>query len=632
MCFSLSAQLDTLYTGTGALNSGEKLKTAFPKINRAIIKVNDLRVDSIKVIDSKLYLYTPGRTFVSDSIGGSVTTRFPADRIFVNDNVIGKKSKVSGMFLGNRAGGHPMYTNVTVGAALNAQNQLVKDYGVALGNASITDGYMGFSAGTQSIGGCNDGGAIGNETTTGKRKYFYEDLTFGSDGGGNFIEILGTNYNGDQSSFFYTAIDSGAYGYTGRYFWNYPYFWTNFATTNFPTGSTQNLGLNPLYCTAVSYDAGTNKTKVYYSDQITSPAAGLFITSCSKGVPGTGNFAAGRSSSTMGEAAISLGYKTQSYNTYTLSTGVNTKAWGSASASFNEETKASGLDAFATGYRTTASGNYSAVFGNDNLVSGVGTVAFGIDVSTSKNYQIVYNSEEKFSRNGDIQAGLFTTKASNTTSGAAAGLMMVLDFNTTYTATTQYSIIQYGGTVGTVGESGSGDIKWSIWLGAKYVVDSCNLTLNRLYYTGTDLVVGQKIAMASYSTSAMLVDQSSPGGLAYNQTFYVREIGTSGGGKYATFAATSGGAEINITSYNASHYHTFARVNFLANTQTSWGRTFVNAGDDVGNGTTTGIRAILATTDYLGLSRYRPQIYLYGLANRSIRCATTTNYVKVASE
>lgn len=48
-CFSLSAfgQLDTLDTGTGAPNSGEKLKTASPKINDAIIALNALLGDTV---------------------------------------------------------------------------------------------------------------------------------------------------------------------------------------------------------------------------------------------------------------------------------------------------------------------------------------------------------------------------------------------------------------------------------------------------------------------------------------------------------------------------------------------------------------------------------------------------------
>ena len=41
------SQLDTLNTGTGALNSGEKLKTASPKINRAIVALNSLLADTI---------------------------------------------------------------------------------------------------------------------------------------------------------------------------------------------------------------------------------------------------------------------------------------------------------------------------------------------------------------------------------------------------------------------------------------------------------------------------------------------------------------------------------------------------------------------------------------------------------
>jgi hypothetical protein len=634
LSLSVNAQLDTINVGTGPNSrNGDPLRSAFLKTNRAIVKLNDQEWDSAKVIAGELYIYTPTKTFSTDTLTGmaSISPRFESDRAFIMDNVSGKKSRTR-MFLGLRNGGDSIFSFTTIGATLNAQNQLLKDYGVALGNGSVTDGYMGFSAGTQSIGGCNDGGSIGNETVTGKRKYFYEDLTFGNDGGGNYIEIAGTNYNGDQSPYFWSAVDSVGLNWASRNFWNYPYFWTNYGTTNYPTGSTQNLGLNPLYCTGVSYDAGTDKTKIYYSDLITAPSAGLFLTSCSKGVPGTGNFAAGRMSSTISEAAISLGYKTQSWNTYAFSTGYNTKAWGSASASFNEQTKASGQDASSFGYLTTASGAYSSVFGNDNLVSGAGSVGFGIDLNLSKNYQIGYNSVEKFSRNGDIQAGLFTAKAVNTGAGAVAGILFKLDFNTTYKAITQYTIIQTTNTVGEIGESGGGNIDWTIWLGKMYVIDSINLTSNRIYFNNTQLVVGSKIAMNTYTTSAMTTETSCAGGLAYNQTFYIREVGTVGDEEYVTLAPTSGGTEVNITSFNASHYHTFAPVAFIANTQTSTGRNFVNDGDDVGNGTSTGIRCILATTDYLGLSRYQPQLYLYSLANRTVRMAATTNYVQIASE
>ena len=594
---------------------------------------NGTKVDSIKLIDGKLYFYTPTKWISTDTLSGlvDITPRFPSSQLFVNDAIIGKKTRTIN-FQGFRAGGDSIKSNITIGAALGPQNQLWKNYNFTIGNGSVADGYMSTSIGTQSLSGANDAVAFGNETVTGKRRYESPNLTFGNDVGGNYIEILGTSYGGDQSSYFYAAVDSGAYSYAQRAFWNYPIFWTSNATRDYPSGGANSLGLNPLRCTAVSYDSGTNKTKIHYADSLLAPSAATWITSCSRGVPGTGNVSGGRWSSTIGEAAISLGYQTKSWNTYTLSTGYNTKAFGSASASFNENTLASGQAASAFGYNTTASGNYSSVFGNDNLVSGVGSIAFGIDVTLTEPYQLGYNSVEKFARNGDIQAGLLTTKVSNTTTGGASGTLFKLNFNTTYTATTQYSIIQYGGTVGTVGESGSGDIKWSIWLGAKYVIDSCNLISNRIYYTGTDLIVGQKIAMSTYTTSAMTTETTSPGGLAYNQTYYIREVGTLSDGKFATLAPTAAGAEVNITSFNASHYHTFARVSFVGNTQTSFGRTFVNAGDDVGNGTTTGIRCVLVTTDYLGLSRYRPQIYLYGLANRSLRCATTTNYVQVSSE
>jgi len=460
----------------------------------------------------------------------------------------------------------------------------------------------------------DDAVATGNEAVAGAR--LYTSCTLGYDTA-NYV-VIPTSY-GDQSDQFISSVDSAAHAWAQRVFWDFPYFWTNKRTRDFPTGVSPS-GLVRLFCTGVEWD-GTN-TKVWYSDSITS-AADVWVTGCSlDGTKGTANFTAGRRSSTQGESAVSLGWNTRSWSPFAASFNQSTEATGQGAFSTGIQSVASGQGSFTQGYKTTASGEYSTAFGYQTTASGQGATTFGINTVADNNYYVNYNSQANFAEAGDIQGGFYTSKALSTTATPVISILMYVPFESAVTCESKIVAVQTAGSAGTIGETRHYNYSWGVYVGTMYVMDSVNLAADTIFFTGDDLAVDTKLGFNTYEDSTLVDQTEVPGGLTYNTSFYVVTSGTG----WIQVSTSIGGAVRDITSFDDTDYHTFAHNEVLPESAPNLiGSTFADDGDVVGDGVTTGIRPLV----FGALNRYRLQMYFYGLTNRTVRWGTSNNYVIV---
>lgn len=548
-------------------------------------------------------------------------------------------------FMGIRKGGDSIFIEVDEAAALNARNRIILPDGVTLGVQSVVDGYMTVSGGTNTVASANDAAVFGNESMIGRIQIPYFQYELGHDGGGNFLSIHGGDTTdpslggkvwglGDMSDYFITAVDSSTNNdYNSKVFWDYPYIFTDARTRDHHDAASGFIGPNRLFVTGVSYNATTNRTKVYYNDSIYTKGTGWISTNRFNGA-GTGMFAAGiYANAGVGPAAISLGMRTRSLHQAALSTGTGTLAAGNSSSSFGAGTYALGAASSSFGVSTKTTGGASAAFGYYTETEGQGSFAVGANAKTDvvDLYHFAYASNKiaapSSSITGDAQGVLLARGGTSTNAdGNVTALIAALHPNSSYTGITIITAVQTSNTPGYEGESGSWKLEWSAEMGDAHIIDSINLTSNRIYYTSTNpLRVDQKIAFNSYlSTADATGNGDIPGGLGVWQTFYVKTVNNVGN-KYVTVAASQGGAEINITSFNASHIVKMAHWQINGSTLTLIARSFVNDGDDIGNGTTTGIRPYLSVTPhYFGID-----LYNYGLTGRSMRWAHSTNFVVV---
>jgi hypothetical protein len=572
-------------------------------------------------------------------VSSALNALHPHDKLLIVDHD-GKSSIVGDHYMGIRKGGDSIFITVNEAAALNVRNRIILPDGVTLGVQSIVDGYMTVSGGTNTVASANDAAVFGNESMIGRIQIPYFQYELGYDGGGNYLNIHGGDTTdpafggkvwglGDMSAYFHTAVDSSSNNdYNSREFWDYPYIFTDAETKNYPRTSDDYIGPVRLWVTSVSYNSITDRTKVYYNDSILAKGTG-WVSTCRYNGAGTGMFAAGiYSNAGVGNAAVSFGLRTRSLNQGAFSTGVNTLAKGISSASFGKGTYAEGLASAAFGTSTHSYGTNSIAFGTNSYAMGAGSVALGYSSKTGvlDDNRFVYGSNV-WVNEGEAQGGFYARGGISIDDGGnVTTLLQALSPNTSYTGVTIITAVQTDNTPGYEGESGSWKIEWSAEMGDLHTIDSINLISNRIYYTTTNpLRVNQKIGFNTYLNANEYYGTGDvPGGLSNWAIYYVLTVNNVGT-KYITVSVSQGGAEKDITSFNAAQINTMAHWQVNSSTTTLIGRSFVNDGDDIGNGTTTGIRPTLSVIPDL----YGMELWNYGLSGRNLRWVHSTNYVQV---
>jgi|GEM_PF-5524476 len=595
------------------VQNGESMVLVRQKINTIISKTNT--TDTL----TKNYVFGDDSFITSET---DHSFNFGKNNKLYGDKsvIIGNNNQSGGFFVGLRGNGDSIKLDGAYGTMLNNNGRLYRGYGITLGSQSIVDGYMSVSAGTNTICSSNDAHSEGNETVAGRRLYFEVEITAGNDGE-DYYDIDGSGVSpftalGDQSGQFFASVDSGAYNWESKVFWDYPYFFIN----------TDNNGLLQVQCTGVNYNAETNKTRVYYEGNYPDIT---WITSCRFNSTGTGIHSEGKfTSASNGEGSHAEGMFSRAWGGVgTHAEGYYSSATGATSHAQNYATLASGYYSHAQNYFTTASGISSTAMGENTIAEGRGSLALGLESKTNDNYEVAFASG-KFTNIGDAQGIKYVVKGITTSVGPNVSILKKIREHTAYTGLTIVTGVQTTNTFGRIGEAGSWTIKWGFSIDDKYVIDSVNITDDKIYYTGDSLEVNDVLCYASYTDSLENTNGTPIGGLSSSFKLYVHTSGKDGDGLYVKIKLTAGGSVRDLTDAQESFYHTMHRYYIHEPTTELINWSFTNDGDDVGNGTTTGIRP----TMYSRVTYDEMRFYLYGLADRSIRWVMNSDVTMVGTE
>lgn len=603
-----------------------------------VIGENGSVIDTAKIVNDSLAFFVNGTMFRFGNAGnvdqfdrviigvtGDVdynTTLTLGDTDTENHGIGGVALKhdalVGGLFYG-MYNGDSIFIPGHFGNAIGYGSKAYGAFNTVMGAFSIADGVETISMGTNTISSSNDAHAEGNETVTGRGLFHgnIPDLPWTDMGIGYSTDLFGTdtaNYywvRGDYSDWFISEIDQNGHAAPNYHFWDWPYIWVNSAS----------LGPTTVNVQYDYYDADSNKTFIYYDDSIPDVANNWITTNRLNDEAGTGVHTEGKFTSALGEASHAEGYYTQAHAPYSHSEGYLTRVTLGSNAAHSEGilSIANNDGSHAQNYKTQANGLYSTAMGDESIAQGRSSFAFGVDAYAAAEGDIAIGTN-KFDSIGDAQRLIKVSKTTGTAAGPYAMVVFSTQPNTSYTGSTLISGRQTTETTGNIGESASYKIEWGLERGPMCIVDSIDIATDKVYYHGDSLLVDERIQWTSYTNSDMLTFGTAPGGLANNYVnMYVKDAGYSP--HWIQISLTQGGALRNITSEQDTQYHTMSQFDIIGNIQTLIGRTFENDGDDIGNGTTTGIRAALLSS----LNYYQVRIYVYGLADRTIRWVSSSD-------
>lgn len=557
-------------------------------------------------------------------------------------------------------------SDLSAGFANGHYNTITSWDAMASGTANFVDGKISIALGNTNIATGNDGTATGNRTAIGRR--YYEIVYHGVDDslGSDKAFILIPYGEGDVSSYFpYAGInnittrygagsDSDVVGniYSSGYtkaVWDGSTLllandltWALHPFCIVRGGAETDISLVRIL--SAVYSAGWG-TKVYY-DSATEPFADMIgiyssynptviINAINAG--GNGQHSEGRLNSAWGNAAHVEGGETRAWGHYSHAQGYQTRATGQGSHSEGWGTTASGLYSHAQGAYSTASGSYSHAEGYYSIASGMyshaqgyATYATGLQSfsfgkeSLAKRIGENSYSNGKFTFIGDVMHNSIMAKTEKAGVGwhefpiwefTSLTDYKGLDTNRTYSGTIHLTGRQITNTVGEIGESIAYKIDFGFETRKEYSVVSVNADSN-IVVISTTTALPLNTPLLFQSTGSTI------GGLDETSIWYVKTSSND----TIQLSYSIGGARTDLTSAGSGTM-SFMEVRNLGVTRYLIGKTFLDDGDTVGDGLTTGIRATLLPTYFLGRN---PTIRIDGLANRTLRWTAYTEWTEIA--
>lgn len=548
------------------------------------------------------------------------------------------------------------------------RNRVYGSCGVGLGVGSFVDGIYGSALGNNNICSGNDSVAMGGLCVTGRRKFV--PTSHGADelhglGIGVKAFVVIDVVEGDVTPIFPNEIvyDPAIPG--SLVFALHPYCILR-------TGETSGTA----YVILKSEYSAITGTKVWFDNDTDLGDDYEIMSSYAPGHPegfGGGNsmIALGKETNAIGAGAMAEGYKTyangsgahaegkqtKATNNYAHAEGYQSLASGEGAHAEGERTEATGEDSHAEGKNNIASGNYShaegwgnevtgqyghtegyenessgygshsegnltTASGQDSHAEGKGCVASG-NYSHAEGYESVASlpaqhaqgaSDGKFIVAGDAQYTKQVVKKSCAAAGWHDLQLLTVKYSKSYAAETLLIGRQFSVTNGMLGESCAYKYKWFCSRGAKTDFATTDVDIDN-----DRITVAEKIT----SGTPLLFETTDtiPAGLNVSYVFYALYIDDT----HIQVEATLGGGAVDITSVGIGT-HSYSTFRFASLTKELIGRSFIDDGDTVGDGLTTGIRADLHTT-YFNAGKVR--IRIDGIATRDLRFVATTQFSEV---
>jgi len=358
-------------------------------------------------------------------------------------------------------------------------------------------------------------------------------------------------------------------------------------------------------------------TKVWY-DNITDLGASYWILSSYApqhpiGLEGGNSmFAEGKNTNSVGNGAHSEGYATKAWGSGAHAEGYLTKSLANGAHSEGANNIASGLYSHSEGEGSTASGRSSHTEGAANIASGNYSSAMGNYGHASTLCQFVHGGG-RFAINGDAQYSRIVTKISAVGEGWHQMLLLLPSYGKSYAAETLMIGKQFSETNGMTGESIAYKFKWYVDRGIQHNFNTTDVDVdNNTIVVSEKLKSGTKLLL---STTGII-----PTGLNKDYILYVIYVDDT----HIQLESSIGGGALNITSQGTG-VHSYSRFNFKSVTKELIGSSFIDDGDSVGDGLTTGIRADIHQT-YFGAGIV---MRIDQIATRSLRWVATTHYSEV---
>ncbi len=484
-----------------------------------------------------------------------------------------------------------------------------------IGSTGHTDGLISTGVGNSNVASANDSFVGGNLNFLG-RKYFLKSSAGVDDPGlgiGNRCYVIIAASYGDVRKYFPTTYSYYAEN-PGVKTWS-------LAPYGYVKGNEEPDILLVRFL-KTTYDA-VNGTKIWY-DQATTPFVAIngIASSYSPVLPtynpgGNGQFIGGRLCSTWGYGAAAVGIWNKAWRDGAFAAGNGNRVdavSGFAGGSINV-IDTTGLYSAAFGYSNTIYGSNAFVTGRNNVAYANFTKAEGYQSYAKRTYQQSYAGEQ-FDEVGDAQ----DSRIINRGSYAGVGwhdfkIIEILEPNRTYHIRTYLTGRQTTTTVGEIGESTGYEFSAGFSTGDLYTFtnEDVNTTTNFISLNATAPPVNERFQFTQVGTI--------PAGISRDVLYYVKAVS----GDSIQVSTTQGGTTVDITS-TGSGSNTGMVFRYIAHVRTLKFRSFVNDGDVVGDGTTSGIRADISSTYFNG---YSVRIRIDGLANRTIRWVAVTNFTEI---
>lgn len=569
----------------------------------------------------------------------------------------------------------------SIQVAFGYANRVFGRCGIGMGVGTIVDGIYGVALGNGAICSGNDSVAMGGQSVTGRRKYL--PIAHGADslhglGGGNKGFVLIDPTEGDVTPIFpntnvydpnnpgvlvwalhpyciliyaenpatfYLIIKSEYTAGVGTKVWydnatdlgaNY-YIFSSYAPqipVGFVPGNSMTAeGKNTNAAGGGAHSEGIS-TKAWaggaHAEGLETKATGgaahaegryNIASNSSAHAEGESTIASGENSHTEGTITYAEGENSHSEGNLTHASGKNSHVEGELSQATalqahaeGTSTLASGEDSHAEGKSTIASGIRSHAEGYASVASGASSHAMGQDAKATLPAQFAQGATDgKFSVVGDAQQTMIVLKRSCVGTGWHDFIQLVVEYGKSYAAETLLIGRQFSTTNGVPGQSAAYKFLWTVDRGAKmdFAPTDVDTAANTIVVTEV-IKSGTKLMFTTTGALPATINAFQPYYAIYVDATHI-QVETS-----------VGGGVLDITGQGTG-VHSYSRFNFTGTT-TLIGRSFVDDGDTVGNGTTTGIMANLHTTNFQGGA---VRLKIDQIATRSIRWVATTHYSEV---
>lgn len=430
-------------------------------LDSLIVGINGSKIDSIKVIDGEIYIYSNGQSFSGDTLSG------------LNSYVKGISNSVSGTgaFIGG-GGYNIIEANANRGFSTNYStafgysNQLTNVYGFSSGISNFIDANIGGAVGNNNITTANDSWSVGNRSSVGRIGF-------------NITSSGIEDSLSDEGNHYYVMIDDAVYGEINSVF-PYPGLPSDSVVPRFGTGATIDVygnirgpvdtakrwAMHPYAVlrgadessdtlikildihkyngdTKITLDSdveplgGDAHTRIYGSYAATLNvrrfgyggnglfSAGISNVTWNYGATsfgqftraiGRGAFTAGLYCEATGTGATSMGNYTEATKDYSSAFNYYTNATGIGSNAFNNTTTASGNYSNAFNYQTSATALYANSFGNSTQATSASSIASGVDSKSTLTGEWAHASN-KLVNDGDAQISTYTKTWTKTGAG-----------------------------------------------------------------------------------------------------------------------------------------------------------------------------------------------------------------------